>query len=402
MDRESNITEITPAGRFRDYRLEKVFRENTWPPLIRKNNYILPGAVSLLVLETARAIPVAGSDLFLFALLRGAAIVYGIALFLYSHVKKDTGCTIPFYPFLFSLFILASSITVTHQAVVSGGTGNGSALPFTLFAVIFVHILFPLSHTPVFAASALSSSIYAFSMIYLYGFNRDTVYIVLLLLVLNSAAVILFMEFSRNKRYQFLAYREIRELYSILSGEITKKDRLNRQLSFLADTDELTGVANRRKFTDYLSRELEKASRYKQELSLIMFDIDFFKKINDTHGHAAGDSVLREIARRSCECLRKADLLARVGGEEFAVILPETGKEGACILAERIRDSFCSKAFCCPDGSVAVTASFGVASLSETESADAKELAGKADEALYKAKKTGRNRICCFENFSCI
>jgi diguanylate cyclase (GGDEF)-like protein len=159
-----------------------------------------------------------------------------------------------------------------------------------------------------------------------------------------------------------------------------------------ARTDELTELANRRAFVERGNRALQQAKRYMRPLSLVMFDIDHFKRINDNHGHAAGDQVLRQVAALAAGAARATDTAGRLGGEEFGVLLPETPIADAMRFAERLRDRMSQLAI--PHESVwlRLTCSFGVAQAGEnTETLDV--LLGMADAALYKAKSEGRNRV---------
>jgi diguanylate cyclase (GGDEF)-like protein len=155
-----------------------------------------------------------------------------------------------------------------------------------------------------------------------------------------------------------------------------------------AATDALTGLATRRAGRDALEREVQRATRYGRPLSLILFDLDRFKAVNDRYGHAAGDRVLRSIARLALKTVRDTDLVARWGGEEFLVICTETGQDEAVRLAERLRRRI---AHLHVARRRMVTASFGVAAFARGEEAPA--LAERADQALYRAKRGGRNRV---------
>ena len=169
--------------------------------------------------------------------------------------------------------------------------------------------------------------------------------------------------------------------------------RYHEELYRLKTVDGLTQVANQRHLLDTLERELNRARRYERSLSLVMFDIDHFKQINDTHGHLAGDSVLRELARQVLGRLRSDDLVARYGGEEFVAVLPETGREGARQVSESIRDLVESHTFVYDGLAIPVTISLGVATHGEGEdyvTVDA--FVGAADARLYESKQAGRNR----------
>jgi diguanylate cyclase (GGDEF)-like protein/PAS domain S-box-containing protein len=160
--------------------------------------------------------------------------------------------------------------------------------------------------------------------------------------------------------------------------------------------DALTGFYNRRYMEIKLTEEFSRAKRYGRDFSLIIFDLDFFKKVNDEHGHQCGDFVLRSVCFRISSNMRNVDLLFRYGGEEFCCILPETGLESAMLVAERFRKAIMEMENNYNDSIVKVTISLGVSAL--TENIDSSDLLfNKADEALYKAKREGRNRVEAME-----
>ena len=156
--------------------------------------------------------------------------------------------------------------------------------------------------------------------------------------------------------------------------------------------DGLTGVHNKRYFLEFMERELARARRHASSLSLMMFDIDHFKKVNDSAGHQAGDAVLRGVARVLAAEARATDLAARYGGEEMALVLPETDAGGASAIAERLRAAVEGTAHATEHGTLRVTVSVGVATWpGGGQTPD--ELLTTADRALYRAKQTGRNRV---------
>ncbi|HEX2195833.1 MAG TPA: sensor domain-containing diguanylate cyclase [Actinomycetota bacterium] len=162
---------------------------------------------------------------------------------------------------------------------------------------------------------------------------------------------------------------------------------LLQQVQRLAETDGLTGLANRRTFEATLEREMSRAARSGEPVTLVMVDVDHFKKLNDKHGHQAGDEVLRLVARVLASACRDFDTAARYGGEEFAVILPACSSAESLVVAERLRESIAEI-----ETVTEVTASAGVATF-PTHAADAEGLINAADEALYESKRAGRNRV---------
>ena len=159
----------------------------------------------------------------------------------------------------------------------------------------------------------------------------------------------------------------------------------------LARIDVLTGVSNRRYFEELATREFTRARRYQQPLSVVMFDIDLFKQVNDTYGHAAGDSVLKVVANIVNERIREIDFVARIGGEEFAILLPGVAAEQAIVTAERLRAGIASYHLDYQGQVVVVTASFGVTQYKDGDTLES--IFKRCDDALYTAKENGRNRV---------
>lgn len=160
----------------------------------------------------------------------------------------------------------------------------------------------------------------------------------------------------------------------------------------MAIIDGLTGAHNKRYLLEYLERELARCIRYGRPLSLVMFDIDHFKQINDTHGHLTGDYVLRELTRRLMTRIRREELLARYGGEEFAVVLPEAGHQGAMEFAEQLREMVGGESFQFEGDTINVKVSVGVATLTGGKMT-VREFFKQADDNLYRAKHQGRDQV---------
>jgi diguanylate cyclase (GGDEF)-like protein len=157
--------------------------------------------------------------------------------------------------------------------------------------------------------------------------------------------------------------------------------------------DGLTGVHNKRFFVEFLEREIARSKRHTSPLGLVMFDLDHFKKINDTYGHLAGDHVLKELCRRLKPRIRREDLLARYGGEEFACVLPDTQYHGVMAFAESLRMIVAREPMKWEDHLLTVTVSLGVAVVDPRANVTVEDLIKKADERLYDAKRQGRNRV---------
>lgn len=174
--------------------------------------------------------------------------------------------------------------------------------------------------------------------------------------------------------------------------ESTRAD--NRRLEELATTDALTRLMNRRALLERLSIEVDRARRFKSQLSLLMVDLDHFKSVNDQYGHLVGDDILRQLGTLLGGAVRTIDVVARYGGEEFVVILPETSTEGAAVFAERLRERIGEYQFDIGvDHNLHLTCSVGVATFPSARVASTEDLFARADEALYRAKSGGRNQV---------
>lgn len=182
--------------------------------------------------------------------------------------------------------------------------------------------------------------------------------------------------------------------YVYIFQDITKQKEMIDQLNYMAYNDALTGINNRRKFMEEAEKELSRSKRYGRYTSALMIDIDYFKGINDRYGHHAGDKVIVDIVQMCKSRLRETDLIGRYGGEEFAVLLLETGAENAVAVAEGIRARVADSEIVVRDSVINVTVSVGVATACHLdEDLTLEKLVDNADKALYSAKNSGRNRV---------
>lgn len=203
---------------------------------------------------------------------------------------------------------------------------------------------------------------------------------------------------SEEQRWFLLRVTELRDKEGERTGavvshqDVTSRRLLEERLKLIADTDELTGLPNRRKFLRLASEALQTVKKSGARVSLIVLDLDRFKNINDTLGHDAGDETLRQTADQLSRGLRPGDILARWGGEELVVLLPDTDLSGGLRLAERLRARIGGHSIETTAASFSVTASFGVTHLLATDD-DLRAALARADEALYDAKDAGRNCV---------
>ena len=181
--------------------------------------------------------------------------------------------------------------------------------------------------------------------------------------------------------------------FASIQRDITEYKKLEQDLQILCRTDPLTTAANRRAFNEILSQEFSRFKRSQKEYALIMIDLDHFKSINDQHGHSVGDQVLIEVTERCKDNIRVHDILARLGGEEFCILLPYTETKQAQKVAERLREKIEIKPIIVDGLRVKVTISVGI-SLVSTGDEDGHQAMERADQKLFQAKESGRNQIC--------
>ncbi len=223
--------------------------------------------------------------------------------------------------------------------------------------------------------------------------------------IINTGSAILLRDMeSTNGTY---VNDEIVDEYVLRDGDLVKVGRVifkflsgnniesayHEEIYRLTTIDGLTQTFNRRYFTETLERELGRAQRYRRDLSLLMFDIDRFKTVNDSHGHLAGDYVLRHLASVLRPRIRREDVFARYGGEEFAIILPELDLHSTLQFAEKIRRLVETTPFRFDDVNIPITISIGAATMSAVPTASPTEFVKQADDNLFAAKESGRNRV---------
>jgi diguanylate cyclase (GGDEF)-like protein len=191
--------------------------------------------------------------------------------------------------------------------------------------------------------------------------------------------------------------KELEEQNLRLEQEISERKKMEVQLRLLAVSDPLTNIFNRRHFFALAEKEMARASRYDHPMSVVLMDIDHFKRVNDTHGHLVGDQVLVALTKMCAENMRTVDIFARYGGEEFSILLPETGKISAFEVAERLRLKIAANPFEVNGFDIPITVSLGVASTECEVGISLDELLDRADKALYRSKNEGRDRVYAWE-----
>lgn len=177
-----------------------------------------------------------------------------------------------------------------------------------------------------------------------------------------------------------------------LQKELESKKILEKQLKHQASTDVLTNLMNRRAFMNAFSKEMERIKRNPSDLACLILDIDHFKKVNDTYGHHIGDEVIRTITEHMVKYTRSVDIIGRIGGEEFAILMPNTDLDSAYLIADRLRENIAKDEMTFEHKTIQVTVSIGLTQMKEEEE-DMQTILQRSDAALYEAKETGRNRV---------
>lgn len=269
---------------------------------------------------------------------------------------------------------------------------------YTLSLIFFEKEKLKVTLIAIFVSGGLFSIQYYYPDIFQYYDSREEklfdVYLTYITLILFNMRILSSIISSYNKeRKKVLEQAALLDKQNkIILSQNKNLERDREEFRKLSILDELTGVFNRRHIVTSLQEEMNQFFLLKRKFSLILLDVDFFKKINDTFGHPAGDLVLKEVVNVICSCLRSADQVGRYGGEEFVVILPNADKNNAFKIAERIRIKVASYRFSDPTLPSA-TISGGIAEIREYDSMDS--LLERADQNLYKAKNSGRNKIVC-------
>lgn len=303
---------------------------------------------------------------YFFASLSISIAFFVILSLIYLFYKKNKEITITFYGIII--------ILLTINLITTGGVDGNGILWIFIFPpfIYFIQGVKKGSVTLLFIFLIILTDFY-FPNFPLKGYEFDNKFKIRFIIALvTESSIAFFAEYSRYKLLKEVCF---------LSNNFKK----------LAKTDELTQIFNRRHGMEYLKYVHDISNRSNIPFSLIIFDIDHFKTVNDTYGHSVGDELLCELADRVRNNIRAQDILCRWGGEEFLLILPQTDSTRLEIIAEKLRTLICSTPFLAPTLALTVTCSFGCAQRLPGESLD--DLIGRADQNLYAAKNSGRNRV---------
>lgn len=388
------MASYTLFGEFASSSQEKRFTLATWPGQALRMRFVC-GLTSLLYLAAAIAnyLNLGSSPAFTTLLvLRVACCALGLGNAALTFSKRS----ISFFHWTLCAYMLSIGVTESIEVALIWNIVQENYILFTLLIFFSFYMFLPhrLPHT--ILAAVTSSIVYLGSLMFCTGAAADTLLTAALFLLLFNGFGIYFLRSNNlSRRREFHALREERLLNRKLRQEIAARRRAQAQLQLLATTDDLTGTFNRRHFLHLCDQEMARLRRYAQPLSILLLDIDHFKYINDTFGHASGDKVLQELATRCTDHLRATDILGRLGGEEFGILLPATNIDAAVVVAQKLCAIMSAKHFAIsPSHSVTITVSIGAAEAEPDEFAS-ETLLRRADQALYTAKNNGRNRVCC-------
>lgn len=284
-----------------------------------------------------------------------------------------------FYGGFLSSIISFALISLTRILLISG---TPSSLLVSVGVLFTISILSPLITSRLNLSpfikwtvmSIYSMIAYTCGFLYLLGFSPQTYRVLFYYWIINTIALI------------FVYYT---------SQHIVNSNRMFHELSMQSKVDFLTGLHNVRHFDTSLNNFIEKANQNKEEISLILIDIDHFKKVNDTYGHPVGDEVLRQLGAILSSCSRSKDIVCRNGGEEFSILVNNSSLFQALELAERVRTAVEKHTFILPNGTeIHLTVSLGVSTYNVEMTTDSEQLIKQADKNLYHAKQSGRNKVC--------
>ncbi len=363
--------------KFKDYLYEKIKESMRFSIALGILIYFIFGILDYFIY------PDFFKQLFFIRYLIGGPPIVGAGLLLMKAKKESQ------MQFLFSFaLIVAGFVIITMIYLVKDPTQRYYAGLTVVLLYSYVAIGIRFKYTLIIGWSLIV--IYMLGAIFIFHPTRDfLINNVFFLFFFNFIGMISSFWYEKNLRRLFL-------LSSLIAIERKELERANKKLKQLSITDPLTKIANRRYLSEFLRREWKRSIRYKEPISAIMIDIDFFKKYNDTLGHQKGDSVLYKVAKAIKKyCRRADDIIARFGGEEFIVILGNTKNEVAFEIAEKMRKEIEDLHIKHPASDVSnfLTISLGVATMIPEIGIESEILIKAADDALYKAKKTGRNKI---------
>jgi len=370
---------------FNNKRFETIFLKSILPAQIKFFiNAALIGTMATILFLIPDYVKSGWNKQFVESLISRMTISSFVLFFVYL-VKKIKN------PYIFHnmLFLIALSITANTTFVVIKMNNHSVIYAMSEVIAIMVYYIFLQQRFLFSLTTAISGTIIIFYAHLHFG-NLDTVSletIFMAFLLTNIFGIIYNRSLNYSLRQNFSSLEYERKINIRLEKEITQRQKLEQTLIDIARIDSMTGLYNRRFFIELCEKELNRQERYHTHFSLLMIDCDHFKNINDKFGHAQGDNVLIALSTIFQTITRKSDIIARVGGEEFMIILQETNLEDAYLMAEKIRKEISERMI----SNHHITVSIGVTQSQPQETLES--ILSRVDKALYSAKTTGRNRV---------
>ncbi len=372
-----SLTKTWPSARFnllgqlRDKDKEKAFQTAQYPATRKRMRFVCAiTAPAYLAAIYADSLQISGNALFALTGARALAVLMALATIIYSFKKNGT-------PARMGVFVCAYMIplilTENFELALKAGLVALPETPITAFMILLFYLFLPPQIWQPFTAGTLGSASYLLTLTFLTDASSGHIANTFLVLALaNGFGLYFAMRFGTVQRLEFTALSK---------------------LKVRAETDPLTGAYNRGKVMELATREFNAAKRYRYPCALLMLDIDHFKTVNDTYGHATGDIVLTGFAKLCSKQLRNVDLFGRIGGEEFIILMPHASCAEALTVAQRLLETIRNTPFQADKKEIFVTASIGAAEMNDT-TLSLDKLLQTADTALYQAKKYGRDRTC--------
>jgi diguanylate cyclase (GGDEF)-like protein len=368
---KSRSASLTLLGELKDKEREQAFQAAQYPGTRRRMRFVCGlTAPAYLAAVYADSLLLSGDALLELAWARILAAIAAMAAVVYAFRKDGTPARMGMFAAVYMILLI---LTENLELILKAGVAPLPETPITAFMILLFYLFLPPQIWQPVLVGTLGSAAYLFTLIFLTPASSGHIANTLLVLLLaNGFGLYFSLRYGAAQRREYLARAEL-------------KTR--------AETDPLTGIDNRGKIMETAAREFNAAKRYDYPCSLLVLDVDHFKQVNDTYGHAAGDAVLVGLAELCVEQLRNVDFFGRMGGEEFLIIMPHATCDQALVVADRLLEAIRNTPFTVGEDSITVTASIGAADMTHA-TASLDKLIQTADTALYRAKQLGRDRAC--------
>lgn len=357
-------------GQLADKKTEHGYQDAHFPATLRRMRFVCAiTAPAYLAAVYADSLLLTDKDFTLMATARILVAIIGLLALLFTFRKNVSLSALSWTTGIYMSALIA---TESLELFLKAGLAPLPETPITVFIVLVYYLYLPPQIGQSVFAAGMGSIMYLLTLTFLTDASAGhTANTTLIFALANGFGLYFCIRYGTSQRREYMALTELKHQ---------------------AETDSLTNIYNRRRLMELGAREFHAAKRYGHPCSLLMLDIDHFKAINDTYGHAAGDKVLAGLASRCRDSLREVDLFGRIGGEEFAIVMPHCSSEQAVQAAERIRETVAKIPFTITNIDLNVTISIGISGITDDISTTDK-LFQAADLALYQAKQDGRNRV---------